>query len=70
MLFDQIDTNPKVDAGRGRCMQCPITLDLMTDLVIVCTGQTYDREARHDSVDKAGCSDEHRMRIYGVRKTI
>jgi hypothetical protein len=41
----------------------------MTDLVIVCTGQTYDREARHDPVDKAGCSDEHRMRIYGVRKT-
>jgi hypothetical protein len=65
VLFDQIDANPKVDAAArppARCpdwlrpetLQCPITLDLMTDPVTVSTGQTYDRESITRWI-KAGC---------------
>ncbi|KXG35540.1 U-box domain-containing protein 19 [Sorghum bicolor] len=65
VLFDQIDANPKVDAASrppARCpdwlrpetLQCPITLDLMTDPVTVSTGQTYDRESITRWI-KAGC---------------
>ncbi|OEL34515.1 U-box domain-containing protein 19 [Dichanthelium oligosanthes] len=64
VLFDQIDTNPKADAAvrPARCpdwirpdaLQCPITLDLMTDPVTVSTGQTYDRASIMRWI-KAGC---------------
>ncbi|XP_066390190.1 U-box domain-containing protein 19-like [Miscanthus floridulus] len=65
VLFDQIDANPKADAASrppARCpdwlrpetLQCPITLDLMTDPVTVSTGQTYDRESITRWI-KAGC---------------
>ncbi|PUZ70570.1 hypothetical protein GQ55_2G242400 [Panicum hallii var. hallii] len=64
VLFDQIDVNPKADAAArpARCpdwirpdaLQCPITLDLMTDPVTVSTGQTYDRASITRWI-KAGC---------------
>ncbi|CAL5081258.1 unnamed protein product [Urochloa decumbens] len=66
VLFDQIDVaNPKPDAAAARpascpdwirpdALQCPITLDLMTDPVTVSTGQTYDR-ASITRWMKAGC---------------
>ncbi|XP_062194223.1 U-box domain-containing protein 19-like [Phragmites australis] len=67
VLFDHIDRNPKGDAASAaalpaRCpdwirpdaLQCPITLDLMTDPVTVSTGQTYDR-ASITQWFKAGC---------------
>ncbi|KAL6846083.1 hypothetical protein ACP4OV_023531 [Aristida adscensionis] len=67
VLFDRIDANPKADAAAAaarpaRCpdwirpdaLQCPITLDLMTDPVTVCTGQTYDRASITRWI-KAGC---------------
>ncbi|KAL5200856.1 hypothetical protein ABZP36_035210 [Zizania latifolia] len=64
VLFDHIDSN-KSQAGApapARCpewirpdaLQCPITLDLMTDPVTVSTGQTYDR-ASITRWMKAGC---------------
>ncbi|KAF8647999.1 hypothetical protein HU200_065034 [Digitaria exilis] len=66
VLFDQIDVNPKADAAAARpaarcpdwikpdALQCPITLDLMTDPVTVSTGQTYDRASITRWI-KAGC---------------
>ncbi|TKW32952.1 hypothetical protein SEVIR_2G200400v4 [Setaria viridis] len=64
VLFDQIDVSPKADAAArpARCpdwirpdaLQCPITLDLMTDPVTVSTGQTYDRASITRWI-KAGC---------------
>ncbi|CAL5074531.1 unnamed protein product [Urochloa decumbens] len=66
VLFDHIDVaSPKPDAAAraaARCpdwirpdaLQCPITLDLMTDPVTVSTGQTYDR-ASITRWMKAGC---------------
>ncbi|CAN6195772.1 unnamed protein product [Urochloa humidicola] len=63
VLFDQIDVaNPKPDAAAARCpdwirpdaLQCPITLDLMTDPVTVSTGQTYDRASITRWI-RAGC---------------
>lgn len=65
VLFDEIDANGKaadVGVGPARCpdwirpeaLQCPITLDLMTDPVTVSTGQTYDRASITRWI-KAGC---------------
>lgn len=66
VLFDHIDVKASPDhhAARppARCpewirpdaLQCPITLDLMTDPVTVCTGQTYDRASITRWI-KAGC---------------
>ncbi|CAN6182145.1 unnamed protein product [Urochloa humidicola] len=67
VLFDQIDVaNPKPDAAatrpaarcpdwiRPEALQCPITLDLMTDPVTVSTGQTYDRASITRWI-RAGC---------------
>ncbi|KAL6655932.1 hypothetical protein ACP70R_006758 [Stipagrostis hirtigluma subsp. patula] len=65
VLFDCIDANPKANdaaARPARCpdwirpdaLQCPITLDLMTDPVTVSTGQTYDRASITRWI-KAGC---------------
>ncbi|WVZ64803.1 hypothetical protein U9M48_014275 [Paspalum notatum var. saurae] len=67
VLFDEIDANAKAAADVGvrpaaRCpdwirpeaLQCPITLDLMTDPVTVSTGQTYDRASITRWI-KAGC---------------
>ncbi|KAJ1289513.1 hypothetical protein BS78_02G170200 [Paspalum vaginatum] len=66
VLFDEIDANEKAaDVGvrpaarcpdwiRPEALQCPITLDLMTDPVTVSTGQTYDRASITRWI-KAGC---------------
>lgn len=64
VLFDQIDVSPKADAAarparcpnwiRPEALQCPITLDLMTDPVTVSTGQTYDRASITRWIN-AGC---------------
>ncbi|CAM0951206.1 unnamed protein product [Alopecurus aequalis] len=64
VLFDHIDSK-QADAAavrpatcpdwiRPEALQCPITLELMTDPVTVCTGQTYDR-ASISRWMKAGC---------------
>ncbi|CAN6204344.1 unnamed protein product [Urochloa humidicola] len=68
VLFDHIDAvaNPKPDVAAARpparcpdwirpdALQCPITLDLMTDPVTVSTGQTYDRASITRWI-RAGC---------------
>ncbi|XP_040383621.1 U-box domain-containing protein 18 [Oryza brachyantha] len=64
VLFDHIDSNKSQAAATtpARCpewirpdaLQCPITLDLMTDPVTVSTGQTYDR-ASITRWMKSGC---------------
>ncbi|XP_047051431.1 U-box domain-containing protein 19-like [Lolium rigidum] len=62
VLFDRIDSK-QADAVRPatcpewirpEALQCPITLELMTDPVTVSTGQTYDR-ASISRWMKAGC---------------
>ncbi|BAF24963.2 U-box domain-containing protein 19 [Oryza sativa Japonica Group] len=67
VLFDHIDASKSQPAAaaapaparcpewiRPEALQCPITLDLMTDPVTVSTGQTYDR-ASITRWMKAGC---------------
>uniref|UniRef100_A0ACD5XS13 Uncharacterized protein n=1 Tax=Avena sativa TaxID=4498 RepID=A0ACD5XS13_AVESA len=66
VLFDHIDSSKQADAAtaarpatcpdwiRPEALQCPITLELMTDPVTVSTGQTYDR-ASIGRWMKAGC---------------
>uniref|UniRef100_A0A0D9XD84 RING-type E3 ubiquitin transferase n=1 Tax=Leersia perrieri TaxID=77586 RepID=A0A0D9XD84_9ORYZ len=66
VLFDHIDANKSqsspATAPAAKCpdwirpdaLQCPITLDIMTDPVTVSTGQTYDR-ASITRWMKAGC---------------
>jgi hypothetical protein len=60
---------PPADWIRPDALQCPITLDLMTDPVTVCTGQTYDRAAITRWVE-AGCRTcpvtGERLRTAGV----
>ncbi|RLN03671.1 U-box domain-containing protein 19 [Panicum miliaceum] len=68
VLFDRIDDANKAEAAAAvarppaRCaawinpeaLQCPITLELMTDPVTVATGQTYDRASIKKWI-KSGC---------------
>ncbi|KAM0849104.1 hypothetical protein ACQ4PT_053945 [Festuca glaucescens] len=65
VLFDRIDSKRADDDAAARpatcpewirpeALQCPITLELMTDPVTVSTGQTYDR-ASISRWMKAGC---------------
>lgn len=65
VLFDRIDADQKADPVRPAAawcpewirpetLQCPITLELMTDPVTVSTGQTYDRASITRWI-KAGC---------------
>ncbi|KAM0839215.1 hypothetical protein ACQ4PT_060457 [Festuca glaucescens] len=65
VLFDRIDSKQAGDAAAARpatcpewirpeALQCPITLELMTDPVTVSTGQTYDRTSISRWM-KAGC---------------
>ncbi|PAN35266.1 hypothetical protein PAHAL_6G195800 [Panicum hallii] len=67
VLFDRIDDADKAEAAAvarppARCaawinpeaLQCPITLELMTDPVTVATGQTYDRASIKKWI-KSGC---------------
>jgi hypothetical protein len=65
VLFDRIDSKRADDDSAARpatcpdwirpeALQCPITLELMTDPVTVSTGQTYDR-ASISRWMKAGC---------------